>query len=84
LGAPPLFCDIISAVKQTNASILPGIKTHVSSDFDLVQEINSIKQNIPDFKTSWVKAHQNNDKALADLTLDAQLNVMADADVNSF
>eukprot|EP00957_Ditylum_brightwellii_P096985 7385727-Ditylum_brightwellii.AAC.1 len=25
---PPLFCDNISAVRQTNALILPGVKTH--------------------------------------------------------
>eukprot|EP00957_Ditylum_brightwellii_P071529 5438196-Ditylum_brightwellii.AAC.1 len=80
VGAPPLFCNNISAVKRANAPILPGIKTHVSPDFDLVQEIRSIKQNIPDFTASWVKTHQDDNKALADLSLDAQLNVMADAD----
>eukprot|EP00957_Ditylum_brightwellii_P164734 12542446-Ditylum_brightwellii.AAC.1 len=81
---PLLFCDNISAVRQTNAPILPGIKAHVSSDFDLIQEIGNIKQNIPSFNTSWVKAHQDDSTALEDFPLDAQLNVMADADVNSF
>eukprot|EP00957_Ditylum_brightwellii_P097392 7417936-Ditylum_brightwellii.AAC.1 len=71
---PQLFCDNISAVRQTNAPILPGFKAHVSSDFDLIQEIGSMKQNIPSFNTSWVKAHQDDNTALEDLLLDAQMN----------
>eukprot|EP00957_Ditylum_brightwellii_P147053 11196703-Ditylum_brightwellii.AAC.1 len=43
-----------------------------------------MKQNIPPFNTSWVKAHQDDNTALEDLPLDAKLNVMADVDVNSF
>eukprot|EP00957_Ditylum_brightwellii_P005726 436592-Ditylum_brightwellii.AAC.1 len=34
-GAPPLFCDNISAVKRINAPTQPGVKAHVSPDFDL-------------------------------------------------
>eukprot|EP00957_Ditylum_brightwellii_P119328 9103343-Ditylum_brightwellii.AAC.1 len=51
--APLLLCDNIAAVKQTYNPILPGIKTHISSDFNLIQEIETIKQNIPSINTSW-------------------------------
>eukprot|EP00957_Ditylum_brightwellii_P103890 7914359-Ditylum_brightwellii.AAC.1 len=75
-GVPPLFCNNISAVKRTNAPKLPGVKAHVPPDFDLVQEIRTIKHNIPAFTASWVKAHQDDGTALKDLPLDSQLNVM--------
>jgi hypothetical protein len=83
-AVPPLFCDNISAVKRTNAATLPGVKEHVSPDFDLIHEIRSTKHNLPEFTATWVKAHQDDGTALEDLPLDSQLNVMADADVNSF
>eukprot|EP00957_Ditylum_brightwellii_P093399 7111890-Ditylum_brightwellii.AAC.1 len=33
---------------------------------------------------AWVKSHQDCKKRIADLTLDAQLNIQADADVTTF
>eukprot|EP00957_Ditylum_brightwellii_P014125 1064998-Ditylum_brightwellii.AAC.1 len=44
--SPVLYCDNISAVKATNTAIWPGIKHHVSSDFDIMKEIHSTKQGI--------------------------------------
>eukprot|EP00957_Ditylum_brightwellii_P136572 10414737-Ditylum_brightwellii.AAC.1 len=81
---PPLYCDNNSAVTATNNGIQPGIKAHLSSDFDVISELYNVKQCMPPFRASWVKAHQDDKADLEDPTLDAQLNVMADVDVNSF
>eukprot|EP00957_Ditylum_brightwellii_P039412 2981864-Ditylum_brightwellii.AAC.1 len=79
-----LYCDNSSAVTATNNDILPGIKAHLSSDFDVICELHNVKKSIPSFCVSWDKAHQDDEADLEDLTLDAYLNVLADADVNSF
>eukprot|EP00957_Ditylum_brightwellii_P183068 13944454-Ditylum_brightwellii.AAC.1 len=80
----PLYCDNISAVNVTNTDIWPGIKQHVSSDFNIIKEIHDTKLGLASFSVHWVKAHQDNTKPLDDLTLEARLNVIADSDVNSF
>eukprot|EP00957_Ditylum_brightwellii_P041014 3105505-Ditylum_brightwellii.AAC.1 len=79
-----LYCDNISVVNATNTVIWPGIKQHVSSDFDIIKEIHDTKQGLASFSAHWVKACQDNMKQLDDLTLEARLNVIADSDVNSF
>eukprot|EP00957_Ditylum_brightwellii_P120744 9210256-Ditylum_brightwellii.AAC.1 len=43
-----------------------------------------VKQDVSQFKTFWVKAHQDNNKSRQELNLGAQINVLADADVNTF
>eukprot|EP00957_Ditylum_brightwellii_P064960 4928035-Ditylum_brightwellii.AAC.1 len=43
-----------------------------------------IKEDFPEFKMLWVKAHQDYHKPVQDLTLNARLNVMVDADANAF
>eukprot|EP00957_Ditylum_brightwellii_P013799 1039661-Ditylum_brightwellii.AAC.1 len=60
--SPLLYCANISAVKATNTAILPGIKHHVSSDFDIIKEIHDTKQGLASFLAHWVKMHQDNRK----------------------
>eukprot|EP00957_Ditylum_brightwellii_P037913 2867273-Ditylum_brightwellii.AAC.1 len=79
-----LYCDNSSAVTVVNNAISPGIKAHLSSDYDVICELHNVKKTIPTVKVSWVKAHQDDKADTEDLPLNAQLNVMADADVNSF
>eukprot|EP00957_Ditylum_brightwellii_P165317 12587466-Ditylum_brightwellii.AAC.1 len=43
-----------------------------------------VKQDVSKFKAFWVKAHQDNNKPKQELNLDAQLNVLANADMNAF
>eukprot|EP00957_Ditylum_brightwellii_P048139 3653858-Ditylum_brightwellii.AAC.1 len=43
-----------------------------------------VKQDVSQFKTFWGKAHQDNNKSEQELNLNAQLNVLADADVDIF
>eukprot|EP00957_Ditylum_brightwellii_P120344 9182987-Ditylum_brightwellii.AAC.1 len=75
-----LYCDNNSAVTVTNNDIPPGIKAHLSSDYDVICELHNVKKSIPAFSASWVKAHQDDKTDIEDLTLDAHLNVLADAD----
>eukprot|EP00957_Ditylum_brightwellii_P191968 14613281-Ditylum_brightwellii.AAC.1 len=43
-----------------------------------------VKQDVSQFKAFWVKAHQDNNKLKQELNLDAQLNLLVDADINAF
>eukprot|EP00957_Ditylum_brightwellii_P206574 15349062-Ditylum_brightwellii.AAC.1 len=43
-----------------------------------------VKQDVSQFNAFWIKAHQDNNKPYQELNLDAQLNVLADADVDAF
>eukprot|EP00957_Ditylum_brightwellii_P026600 2011842-Ditylum_brightwellii.AAC.1 len=43
-----------------------------------------VKQDVLQFKTSWVKTHQDNNKPKQELNFNAQLNISANADVNTF
>eukprot|EP00957_Ditylum_brightwellii_P138535 10559740-Ditylum_brightwellii.AAC.1 len=57
---------------------------HISSDFNIIQEIKVTQKDLHGIKASWVKAHQDDKKSGAELLLDTKLNIMADADVNAF
>eukprot|EP00957_Ditylum_brightwellii_P180593 13756219-Ditylum_brightwellii.AAC.1 len=43
-----------------------------------------VKGNLKSFKVSWVKAHQDSKQPIDKLPLEAQLNAIADKDVNAF
>eukprot|EP00957_Ditylum_brightwellii_P116802 8908691-Ditylum_brightwellii.AAC.1 len=75
-----MLCNNISAVHRVNSLIAPGIKTHTSSDFDIIQEIKVVQKGLHNTKASWVKAHQDDNKSEAALLLDAKLNIIADGD----
>eukprot|EP00957_Ditylum_brightwellii_P026392 1996383-Ditylum_brightwellii.AAC.1 len=49
-----------------------------------MQEILEVKGNLKLFKASWVKAHQDSNQSTNNLPLEAQLNVIADINVNAF
>eukprot|EP00957_Ditylum_brightwellii_P211683 15366463-Ditylum_brightwellii.AAC.1 len=70
-----LFCDISAAVTHTNYTIAPGIKAHIAAEYNLSQEICSVKEKGIDLQTHWVKAHQDDKTSFALLPLDAQLNI---------
>eukprot|EP00957_Ditylum_brightwellii_P203698 15335827-Ditylum_brightwellii.AAC.1 len=79
-----LVCDNMAAVQQSNASALPGLKAHMATDFDVINEIMASKDDAFELKVSWVKAHLDEKTPINELMLEEQLNVKADADVNSF
>eukprot|EP00957_Ditylum_brightwellii_P159953 12175410-Ditylum_brightwellii.AAC.1 len=56
---PPqeLICDNIAAVQQSNASTPPGLKSHMTTNFDAINEIMALKANVFKLKVLWVKAH---------------------------
>jgi hypothetical protein len=81
----PIYCDNIAAVKTAKVAATPtGLKAHLSADYDIITEIRSeIGTGIP-LNPTWVKAHQDDHEPVADLTLDAQLNCLADKDADRF
>eukprot|EP00957_Ditylum_brightwellii_P119645 9128541-Ditylum_brightwellii.AAC.1 len=79
-----LYCDNAAAVSRANKIIDPGIMACMTADYNLVKEIEVVKSKGLDLHMEWVKAHQDK-KTLVDLlSLKAQLNVKADADVTEF
>eukprot|EP00957_Ditylum_brightwellii_P038863 2937526-Ditylum_brightwellii.AAC.1 len=48
-----LLCNNISAVHHVNTPIQPGIKFHIVADFDVIQDIMDVKQQINGFTVSW-------------------------------
>eukprot|EP00957_Ditylum_brightwellii_P194797 14838416-Ditylum_brightwellii.AAC.1 len=54
-----LFCDNRAAVTHTNYTITLGIKVHIAADYNLSQEICSVKEEGVDLHTHWTKAHQD-------------------------
>eukprot|EP00957_Ditylum_brightwellii_P131300 10013935-Ditylum_brightwellii.AAC.1 len=57
-----------------------GLKAHLCANYNIIAEIRSGKGKGTPLLPSWVKAHQDDHKPVADLALDAQLNCMADKD----
>jgi hypothetical protein len=84
LPSQELICDNMAAVQQLNASTLPGLKAHMAMDFDVINEIMASKDDAFKLKVLWVKVYQDKKKTINELMLEEQLNVKADADVNSF
>eukprot|EP00957_Ditylum_brightwellii_P022814 1721008-Ditylum_brightwellii.AAC.1 len=79
-----LLCDNLSAVHRMSIDTPPGIRLHLATDFDMINEIMKEKENRPEVKVSWVKAHQDGKEDLELLPLAAKLNVKANVDVNLF
>eukprot|EP00957_Ditylum_brightwellii_P019396 1463043-Ditylum_brightwellii.AAC.1 len=74
----------MAAVQQSNASTLPGLKAHMATNFDVINEIMALKADTFKLKVLWVKAHKGKKKPINELTLEEQLTVKADVDVNNF
>jgi hypothetical protein len=79
-----LYCDNSAAVARANKSIDPGVTTCLTADYDLAKEIEVVKSKGINLHMEWVKAHQDNSTPVELLPLEAQLNVIADADVTAF
>eukprot|EP00957_Ditylum_brightwellii_P021875 1649351-Ditylum_brightwellii.AAC.1 len=79
-----ILYDNAAAVSRANTTFRPGIKHYTTADYDIAKEIDTIKKSGLDMQASWVKTHQDNNTAIYQLPLEAQLNVSADADVTSF
>eukprot|EP00957_Ditylum_brightwellii_P059217 4494724-Ditylum_brightwellii.AAC.1 len=79
-----VYCDNMAVVVHSNRPLEPGITAHIAADYDIMQEIWSVKDSGIDLDTWWVKAHQDNKIAADLLPLDARLHVQADSDVTGF
>eukprot|EP00957_Ditylum_brightwellii_P165087 12568974-Ditylum_brightwellii.AAC.1 len=76
--------DNIAAVRTSNKDIAPGIKSHLTADIDIIQEMQRMRKKGPIVKAEWVKAHQDNMDSFDDLPMEAQMNCLADQDVTNF
>eukprot|EP00957_Ditylum_brightwellii_P027254 2060721-Ditylum_brightwellii.AAC.1 len=74
----------MAAATCSNTSISSGIASYIVVDYNLTQEIMTVKEEGFIISTIWVKAHQDNKTAVKILFFDAQLNVQADKDVSMF
>eukprot|EP00957_Ditylum_brightwellii_P035231 2671668-Ditylum_brightwellii.AAC.1 len=54
-----LHCDNAAAVSRANKNIDPGITACLIVDYDLVKEIEVVKNKGLDLHMEWVKAHQD-------------------------
>eukprot|EP00957_Ditylum_brightwellii_P124271 9472883-Ditylum_brightwellii.AAC.1 len=79
-----ILCNNAAAVSRANTTFGPGIRYYTTADYDIAKEIHTVQKSGLDIQASWVKAHQDNNKAIDQLPLEAQLNVRADANVTSF
>ena len=79
-----IHVDNSAAVRTSNKDIPPGIRSHLTTNIDIIQEIQRMKQNGPLIEAEWVKAHQDNTESFNDLPLEAQMNCLADQDVTNF
>eukprot|EP00957_Ditylum_brightwellii_P007181 545327-Ditylum_brightwellii.AAC.1 len=79
-----ILCDDTAAVSRANTTFGPGIKHYTTADYDIAKEIDTVMKSGMDMQVSWVKAHQDNNTAIDQLTLEAQLNERTDANVTSF
>eukprot|EP00957_Ditylum_brightwellii_P053861 4080666-Ditylum_brightwellii.AAC.1 len=61
-----------------------GIWSCAEAEYDRTQEISDTMEAGSTLSTVWVKAHQDNNTAAKLLTLDACLNIQADADATAF
>eukprot|EP00957_Ditylum_brightwellii_P043064 3262678-Ditylum_brightwellii.AAC.1 len=62
----------------------PGVKSYLCPDYDVVTEVCSEIKQVPNMLVSWVKAHQDDNKPMCKLALDAQHNCTADRDAKLF
>eukprot|EP00957_Ditylum_brightwellii_P051860 3932809-Ditylum_brightwellii.AAC.1 len=69
-----IFCGNAAAVSRVNMPISPGIKQYITTDYDIVKEIEEVKRLSLDMQASWVKAHKDKKTAIDLLLFDAQLN----------
>ena len=81
---PTLLYNNSAAVLCTNTPIYPSICAHLAADYDIYKEITNVIQANIKVKPQWVKAHQDQTTQLEDQTLDARLNIQADANVTTF
>eukprot|EP00957_Ditylum_brightwellii_P032975 2500402-Ditylum_brightwellii.AAC.1 len=79
-----ILCDNAAAVSRANTTLSPGIKHYTTADYNIAKEIDTVKKSGLGIQASWVKAHQDNNTAIDQLPLEAQLNICADANVTSF
>eukprot|EP00957_Ditylum_brightwellii_P071546 5439548-Ditylum_brightwellii.AAC.1 len=42
-----LLCDNISAVNKTNSTIPPGVRAHITPNYDVIHKIMEVKQDVP-------------------------------------
>ena len=79
--AVPVYIDNTELVKRGNrvSPIRLTLKEHSVSDYDLWEFTNLLLKPLPiRLSCEWVKSHQDDNAALTDLDLPAQLNVAAD------
>eukprot|EP00957_Ditylum_brightwellii_P004663 354489-Ditylum_brightwellii.AAC.1 len=79
----PLYCDNAAAVLTANSPTCPGLKAHLCADYDIAAEVQK-KTSDPNLNVSWVKAHQDKETPIANLTLDVMLNCTANKDAENF
>eukprot|EP00957_Ditylum_brightwellii_P153907 11714940-Ditylum_brightwellii.AAC.1 len=49
----PLYCNNMAAVLATEMSTLPGITSHLCPDYDVIAELMSELQRVPNLTISW-------------------------------
>eukprot|EP00957_Ditylum_brightwellii_P191988 14615683-Ditylum_brightwellii.AAC.1 len=84
LAQLPLYCNNATAVLTAHSPTCPGLKAHLCADYDIAAEVRNNKKGVPNLNGSWVKAHQDNETPIADLTFDTVLNCADNKDAESF
>eukprot|EP00957_Ditylum_brightwellii_P149166 11359729-Ditylum_brightwellii.AAC.1 len=79
-----IHVDNMAAVRTSNKDRPTGIRSHLTADIDIIQEIQWMNQNRPTVEAEWVKAHQDNTVSFNDLPIEAQMNCLTDQDVTNF
>eukprot|EP00957_Ditylum_brightwellii_P161625 12305961-Ditylum_brightwellii.AAC.1 len=79
----PLYCDNAAAVLTANLPTRSGLKAHLCADYNIAAKVRK-KASVPNLNFSWVKAHQDKETPIANLTLAAMLNCTADKDAENF
>ena len=81
--AVQLFCDNEGLVGVVNRRLRcphpEFVNTTMSADWDLIQEICSIISKLSEVTIQYVKGHQDQDKSVKHLSLEARLNIEADS-----
>eukprot|EP00957_Ditylum_brightwellii_P018606 1397937-Ditylum_brightwellii.AAC.1 len=69
-----ILCNNAAAVSKANTTFGPGMKHYTTADYEIVKEIDTVKKPGLDMQASWVKAHEDDNTAIDQLPLEAQLN----------